>query len=156
FTIVAIIASNLTARVRAQAVTARQRADTTEELYLFARKLSAAVTLDDLLWATAFQMASMLKVNVVLLLPDKNAVTVPAAYPPENPPREAELAAAKWCWEHNRPAGRGADTLPGAKRLFMPIRTSRGAVGVAGLDSDRPGRLLSPDQSRLLNALADQ
>lgn len=156
FAIVAIIASNLTARVRAQAVSARQRAATTEELYLFARKLSAAVTLDDLLWATAFQVASMLKVNVVLLLPDKGGLSVRAAYPPEDTLDEADLAAAKWCWEHNQPAGRGADTLPGAKRLFMPIATSRGPVGIAGLDRDRPGPLLSPDQHRLLNALADQ
>jgi two-component system sensor histidine kinase KdpD len=69
---------------------------------------------------------------------------------------EADLAAAKWCWEHKRPAGRGADTLPGAKRLFLPLNTARGAVGVVGLDSDRPGPLLSPDQRRLLDALADQ
>jgi two-component system sensor histidine kinase KdpD len=156
FAIVAVIASNLTARVRAQAVSARQRAATTEDLYLFARKLSAAVTLDDLLWATAFQVASMLKVNVVLLLPEQHTVTVRAAYPPEDILGDADLAAAKWCWEHNQPAGRGADTLPGAKRLFLPMRTARGPVGVVGLDSDRSGPLLVPDQQRLLNALADQ
>ena len=76
FTVVAVIASNLAARTRAQAVTARQRAKTTEDLYLFARKLATAVTLDDLLWATAFQIASMLKVNVVLLLPEGGTVAV--------------------------------------------------------------------------------
>lgn len=156
FAIVAIIASNLTARVRAQAVTARQRAATTEDLYLFARKLSAAVTLDDLLWATAFQIASMLKVNVVLLMPEQHTVAVRAAYPPEDTLDDSDLAAAKWCWEHNQPAGRGADTLPGARRLFLPMRTARGPVGVVGLDSDRSGPLLGPDQQRLLNALADQ
>ena len=37
---VAVIASNLAARMRGQAVTARQRAKTTEDLYLFARKLA--------------------------------------------------------------------------------------------------------------------
>ena len=42
FLIVALIASNLTARVRNQAVTARQRAKTTEDLYLFSRKLAAS------------------------------------------------------------------------------------------------------------------
>jgi len=156
FAIVAVIASNLTARVRAQAVTARQRAMTTEDLYLFARKLAAAVTLDDLLWATAFQVASMLKVRVVLLLPQGDAVAVQAAYPPEDTLDDADLAAAKWCWQHDQPAGRGADTLPGAKRLFLPMHTGRGTVGVVGLDSDRPGPLLSPDQRRLFNALADQ
>ena len=156
FALVAVIVSNLAARIRAQAVTARQRANTTEELYLFARKLAGSVMLDDLLWATAFQIASMLKVNVVLLLPRDGTVAVRAAYPPEDTLDEADLAAAKWAWENNQPAGRGADTLPGAKRLFLPMRTGRGPVGMVGLDSDRPGPLLTPDQRRLFNALADQ
>jgi two-component system sensor histidine kinase KdpD len=156
FAVVAVIVSNLTARVRQQAVSAGQRARTTEDLYLFSRKLAGAVTLDDLLWATAFQIASMLKMRVVMLLPEGETVAVRAGYPPEDMLDESDLAAAKWCWQHNQSAGRGADTLPGAKRLFLPIHTGRGAVGVVGLDSDRPGPLLSPDQRRLLDALADQ
>ena len=79
-----------------------------------------------------------------------------AGYPPEDILDEADLAAAKWAWEHNRAAGRGSDTLPGAKRLFLPMRTGRGAIGVVGIDSDKPGPLLTPDQRRLLDALADQ
>jgi two-component system sensor histidine kinase KdpD len=156
FAIVAIIASNLTARVRAQALAAQRRAKMTEDLYLFSRKLAGVVTLDDLLWATAFQIASMLKVRVVLLLPEGETVTVRSGYPPEDMLSEADLAAAKWCWQNDRAAGRGADTLPGAKWLFLPMHTGRGAVGVVGLDNDRPGPLLTPDQRRLLDALADQ
>src|SRR5262249_58194166 len=53
-------------------------------------------------------------------------------------------------------AGRGSETLPGAKRLFLPMRTGRGAIGVVGIDSDKPGPLLTPDQRRLLDALIDQ
>lgn len=63
FAVTAVIASNLTARVRAQAITARQRARTTEELYQFSRKLAGAANLDDLLWATVHQIALMLKVR---------------------------------------------------------------------------------------------
>jgi len=156
FLVVALIASQLAARVRSQAVTARQRAKTTEDLYRFSRKLGAAVTLDDLLWATSYQIALMLKVRVVLLLPEGETLAVRAGYPPEDTLDEADLAAAKWCWQNNLATGRGADTLPGAKRLFLPMRTGRGAVGVVGLDSDRPGPLLAPDQRRLFDALADQ
>jgi two-component system sensor histidine kinase KdpD len=156
FAIVAVIASNLTARVRAQALTAQRRAKTTEDLYLFSRKLAGVVTLDDLLWATAFQIASMLQLRVVLLLPEGETVTVRSGYPPEDMLSDADLAAAKWCWQNDRAAGRGADTLPGAKRLFLPMHTGRGAVGVVGLDNDRPGPLLTPDQRRLLDALTDQ
>jgi two-component system sensor histidine kinase KdpD len=159
FVIVTLLVSNLTARVRAQAVTARNRARTTEALYSFSRKLAGVTVLDDVLWATAFQIASMLEVRVVLLLPaerETRTLEVRAGYPPEDTLGSADLAAAKWTYENDRPAGRGADTLPGAKRLFLPIRTGRGAVGVVGLDCDRPGPLLTPEQRRLVDALTDQ
>ncbi|HEY1612456.1 MAG TPA: sensor histidine kinase KdpD [Rhizomicrobium sp.] len=156
FLVVALIASNLAARLRAQAFAARDRAKTTEDLYTFSRKLAGVITLDDLLWATAYQIASMLKLRVVLLLPEGETVAVRSGYPPEDILSEADLAAAKWCWLNNTPTGRGADTLPGAKRLFLPMRTGRGPVGVVGLDRDRPGPLLTPDQRRLFDALADQ
>ncbi|HEY2445474.1 MAG TPA: sensor histidine kinase KdpD [Rhizomicrobium sp.] len=156
FTVVALVASYLSARVRAQALSARERAATTENLYLFSRKLAAVFTLDDLLWAAAFQFAQMLKVRVVILLPEGTSIAVRAGYPPEDTLDDADLAAAKWVWQHGSPAGRGADTLPGAKRLFLPMRTGRGTVGIVGLDSDRPGPLLTPDQRRLFDALSDQ
>jgi two-component system sensor histidine kinase KdpD len=156
FLLVALIASNLTASVRSQAMVARRRAKTTEDLYLFSRKLAGIASLDDLLWATASQVASMLQVRVVLFLPEEGSLTLRAAWPPEDVAEEADLAAAKWSWEANRPAGRGADTLPGAKRLFLPMRTGRGPVGVIGIDNDKAGPILTPDQRRLLDALTDQ
>ncbi|MER9972299.1 sensor histidine kinase KdpD [Mesorhizobium sp. M0085] len=156
FLVVAVIGSNLTARVQRQAVAARSRARATEDIYLFSKKLAGAGTLDDVLWATAFQIASMLKLRVVLLLPENGTIAVKAGYPPDDTLAEADIAAARWAWEHNRAAGRGADTLPGAKRLYLPLRTGRTAVGVVGLDNDKQGPLLTPEQQRLLDALADQ
>jgi two-component system sensor histidine kinase KdpD len=156
FTIVAIVVSNVAARARTLAVAAMGRARTTESLYTFSRKLSGVGTLDDVLWATAYQIALMLKVRVVLLLPEDGTIVVQAGYPPEDVLDAADIAAAKWAWDHNRAAGRGADTLPGAKRLFLPMRTGRGVIGVLGIDSDKAGLLLTPDQRRLLDALVDQ
>ncbi|MGE0038757.1 MAG: DUF4118 domain-containing protein [Xanthobacteraceae bacterium] len=156
FTFVAIIVSNVAARARVQAVAAMGRARVTEALYSFSRKLAGVATLDDVLWATAYQTALMLKVRVVLLLPEDNDIVVKAGYPPEDILEEADLAAAKWAWQNDRVAGRGSDTLPGAKRLFLPMRTGRGAIGIVGIDSDKPGPLLTPDERRLLDALIDQ
>ena len=135
---------------------ARTRARTTEALYTFSRKLAGTGTLDDVLWATAYQIALMLKMRVVILLPEHGTIAVKAGYPPEDTLDEADVAAAKWAWENDRSAGRGSDTLPGAKRLFLPMRTGRGPVGMIGIDSDKPGPLLTPDQRRLLDALSDQ
>ncbi|MBV8493632.1 MAG: sensor histidine kinase KdpD, partial [Alphaproteobacteria bacterium] len=158
FLLVAIVVSNLTAATRSQIVSARALAKTTAELYAFSRKVAAIGTLDDLLWATVFQVSSMLKLNTVLLLPDEESRTLnlASAYPPDDVLDEADRAAAGWCWEHNHPTGRGSDTLPGGKWLFLPLRTGSGTVGVLGIDRDTPGPLLTPDERRLLDALADQ
>jgi two-component system, OmpR family, sensor histidine kinase KdpD len=156
FTIVALVVSNVAARARAQVVAAMARARMTDLLYAFSRKLAGVGTLDDVLWATAYQAALMLKVRVVILLPENGSIAVKVGYPPEDTLDDADIAAAKWAWENNRSAGRGSDTLPGARRLFLPMRTGRGAIGVIGIDSDKPGPLLTPDQRRLLDALIDQ
>ena len=156
FMLIAILVSNVAARVRTQADTAIGRIRTTELLYAFSRKLAGTATLDDVLWATAYQTALMLKVRVVLLLPENGVLTVKAGYPPEDQLDQADLAAANWAWGNDRPAGRGSDTLPGAKRLFLPMRTGRGLIGVIGIDDDKTGPLLTPDQRRLLDALVDQ
>ncbi|NLS70713.1 sensor histidine kinase KdpD [Bradyrhizobium brasilense] len=156
FMLIALLVSNVAARVRTQADTAISRVRTTESLYAFSRKLAGTATLDDVLWATAYQIALMLKVRVVLLLPEDGMLTVKSGYPPEDQLDQADLAAANWAWGNDRPAGRGSDTLPGGKRLFLPMRTGRGPIGVIGIDDDRTGPLLTPDQRRLLDALVDQ
>src|SRR6478736_4661705 len=129
FMLIALLVSNVAARVRSQADTAIGRVRATESLYAFSRKLAGTATLDDVLWATAYQTALMLKVRVVLLLPEEGMLTVKSGYPPEDQLDQADLAAANWAWGNDRPAGRGSDTLPGAKRLFLPMRTGRGPIG---------------------------
>jgi two-component system sensor histidine kinase KdpD len=125
-------------------------------LYAFSRKLAGVGTLDDVLWAAAYQTALMLNVRVVVLLPEEGSIVVKAGYPPEDTLDEADIGAAKWAWQNDRPAGRASDTLPGARWLFLPMRTGRGPIGVVGIDSDRSGPLFTPDQRRLLDALIDQ
>ncbi|WP_339031274.1 sensor histidine kinase KdpD [Bradyrhizobium symbiodeficiens] len=156
FMLIAFLVSNVAARVRTQADAAIGRIRMSEQLYAFSRKLAGTATLDDVLWASAYQIALMLKVRVVLLLPEEGLLTVKSGYPPEDELDQADLAAANWAWSNDRPAGRGSDTLPGAKRLFLPMRTGRGPIGVIGIDNDRTGPLLTPDQRRLLDALVDQ
>ncbi|HEY0571939.1 MAG TPA: sensor histidine kinase KdpD, partial [Enterovirga sp.] len=119
FVIVAALVSNLAAQVRSQAIAAQARMRITDSLYAFSRKLAGVGTLDDVLWTTAYHVAAMLNVRVVLLLPENGRVVVKTGYPPEDMLDEADLAAARWAWENRREAGRGSDTLPGAKRLFI-------------------------------------
>ncbi|MEC4590641.1 MULTISPECIES: sensor histidine kinase [Nitrospirillum] len=157
FTIVAVFTSRLTARVREQATIAANRARITAQMFSFARKLAGIGEMEDLLWATTHQVALLLKVRVVLLMPDDHgALEVRAGYPPEDQVGEMDLAAARWAYDNAKPAGRGAPTLPGTQRLFLPVRTERGVVAVVGVDTDDPGPILTPDQRRLLDAIMDQ
>jgi two-component system sensor histidine kinase KdpD len=156
FLIVAVTASNLAARLHRQAAAARQRARMTEDLYQFSRKLAGTGTLDDVLWATAYQIAAMLRLRVVILMPEGESLAVAVGYPPDDTLADADIAAARWAWQHEQAAGRGADTLPGARRLYLPLRTGRTPIGVIGLDNDKPGPLLTPQEQRLFDALADQ
>ena len=156
--LVGVTVANLAARVRAQADIAAMRATLASELYQFTGKLAAIAQIDDILWAAAFQIASMLKMSVVILLPDVKTkrIEIRAGYPPEDELDAQDLAAAMWCWEKGAAAGRGADTLPGAKRLFLPMRTGHGLVGVVGLMGEESRGLMSPDDRRLLDSLLDQ
>ncbi|MGH7949199.1 MAG: DUF4118 domain-containing protein, partial [Candidatus Binataceae bacterium] len=156
FLAVAILTSGLAAGTHEQMVAARRQAKTSAELYAFSRKLAGIHGLDDSLWAITHQIVSMLRVEVVILMPEKQIPTVRAAWPPEDQLDDADLAAAKWCLDHGQEAGRDSETLPGARRLFIPLRTGRGSVGVLGIF--RPDRepWLTPDERRLLDALADQ
>jgi two-component system sensor histidine kinase KdpD len=156
FAVAAVIASNLTARIRRQAVVAWQQQKMTEALYAFSRKLAGIGKLDDLLRTTAFQMASMLKGEVVLLLPEGDGVRLRMGCPPETQWREGDLAAARAAWENRRPTGRGADAPCATRWLFVPLSTDGGAVGVVGIHHGREDRSLSTEERRLLDALADQ
>jgi two-component system sensor histidine kinase KdpD len=156
--VVAITASNLASRVRLQADLAAARAAVASELYRFTGKLAAIARLDDLLWAVAFQISSMLKVNVVILLPDAKTkrLEIRVGYPPEDEIDAQDYAAATWSWERGTAAGRNAETLPGTKRLFLPMRTGQGLVGVIGLQRKDEKALFTPEERRLLDALIDQ
>lgn len=95
FLVVGVTASNLTARAQRQAEAAQARAHTTADLNLFSRKLAGTATLNDVLWATSFQIASMLKVRVVMLLPEGGTLALKAACPPDDTLVDADIAAAR-------------------------------------------------------------
>jgi two-component system sensor histidine kinase KdpD len=157
FCVVAALTSTLTARERVQTATARDQAIKTAELYAFSRKLAGIRKLDTLLNTTAAQVSTMLKVDAMMLMPtgDSGALKLLGSAPPGLTLDDADLAAASWCWEHNQPTGRGTDTLPGAKRLFLPLNTGQGKLGVMGVSRDGANFGLTPAERRQLDALAD-
>ena len=156
FVVVAVIASALAARTRTQTESARREARTTAGLYAFSRKIAGVVDLYDLLWIVVSHLARLLQAEIVVLMPEDGQLTTRAAFPPDGALSDADLAAARWSWDADRPAGRGTDTLPGGRWLFLPIRTSRSAIAVIGVLPTKEGHELSSGERRLLEAVGNQ
>jgi two-component system sensor histidine kinase KdpD len=166
FMFVAIAASALAARTRSQTQAARREARTTAELYGVSSKIAGVIELDDLLWIVVTHLARLLNAEIAILMPEGSPretgpLVTRAAFPPDGQPNDADLAAARWSWDADRPTGKGTDTLPGGRWLFVPIRTSRSAIGVIGVLAAGPlpnegGRELSSPERRLLEAVGNQ
>jgi two-component system, OmpR family, sensor histidine kinase KdpD len=156
FLITAVLASNLAARVRYQADAAKHREARTAALYALSRQIAGAAGLNDMLRAIVAQVSKILGAKVVILLPEADQLRLRAGYPTDTQLTAAEQAAATWAWQHNQTAGRGTDTLPGGEWYYLPLGTAQGTVGVLGLQFEAPEVVISPDQRRLLDALAGQ
>jgi two-component system sensor histidine kinase KdpD len=158
FFVVALVVSNLMAALRSHMVIAQLRARTTAALYAFSRQLAGIGTLDDLLRATTRQVSSILDASTVLLLPaaHNRAIELACAYPPKDHLDPADLGAASRCWEHGDSAATRPGAAPPSGKLFLQLRTDAGAIGVIGIarEADKPP--LTPEERRLLDALADQ
>lgn len=156
FLIVAVLTSNLTVRVKAQAEAARRRESRTAALYKLSEQLARASSHDDVVQAIVTQVAEIMSAKVVVLLPEGETLAICRVAPAGDCLDESETAAATWAWQHRQPVGRGTDTLPGTDWLYVPLLTAHAAVGVLGLQFESEGATLPSDQRRLLDALAGQ
>lgn len=110
-----------------------------------------------ILQAAARHIHSVFLSQVLLLLPDGTGrLTERAAESVTFLFDVREQAVSQWVYDHGRMAGKTTDTLPAAKGLYLPLRTSRGIVGVLGVHPADPQRLVDPEQLHLLEAFANQ
>ena len=93
---------------------------------------------------------------VLMPKPGDQGLEIAAGYPPEDRLNDRSTAAAEWAWLHGQPAGLGSTTLPAADWLFLPMSTARGPVGVLGVQMPKQDEPPSPEQTRLLETLAEQ
>ena len=139
FIVMAVIVSNVAARVRTQAVAAMARARNTESLYAFSRKLASTGTLDDVLWATAYQTALMLKVRVVLLLPENGSIAVKVGLPPGRHARRGRFGRCDLV-VGKRPGGRTRFRYAAGCEASLPADAHR-SRSPSGLSASTPTNL---------------
>jgi two-component system sensor histidine kinase KdpD len=153
---VATVTAQFAARVRAQADLARSSARQNAALAGFSRQLTSCASREELMQAICAEVARLLAVRSVLLLPSRDGPQLAAAVPPEDRLGDIERAAAQWAMDNRQPAGRGSATLTASDWLFHPLHTTRGLLGVLGLAREDAGEPLRSDQMPLLMSLIDQ
>ena len=153
---VAVVSSQLAARVREQALLAQRSAAQNSMLAGFARLLTGISQPDELGQLLCAEIARLLDVNTVLLLPGDDGLILQAAFPPEDRLEALEQAAARWAYENNQPAGRGSDTLTASEWLFQPIAAGGRVLAVFGLARSDAREAIRSDQLPLLLSFLDQ
>ena len=154
--LVGVVISQLTARASEQAEAARQREAETAELYDLSRDLASAADIETILSVLQKHMEQTFSRNIAVLLPESNHL-VTRALSKEMTLNEEELAVADWVYRHAEPAGRHTNTLPAAQLRYLPLKTSKGVVGVLGVGKPSTSNSdLTPAQRRLMEAFANQ
>lgn len=154
--IVAVITSNLTARVREQAEAARRREDRTAALLELSRAVAGAATVGAVARAVCARVNEMMGMRAVLLTPNDRHLSQRESHPQGLHLADAELSAAIWAWEHGQAAGHGSDTLPGIAWLFIPLSAGQKTIGVLGVQFENRDEPITPARRRLLEGLANQ
>ena len=152
FAIVALLAGGLASRVRGAALAAQSRVEGLRRVSAFSRRLGQAGNEPDLLLEIARQACELAGRAMVLAPVAGDELDIRAAAPSADTMDEGAWAAARWCWAHGEPAGRGSATLPGGTWRFLPLRTVRANLGVLGVRGDPPP---PPPALQAIAALAD-
>jgi two-component system sensor histidine kinase KdpD len=153
---VAIVTSQLTARVRAQADLATASARANAALAGYLRQLTTLNDRTEVARAACREIAELLGVRVALIERTDTGLSVQAASEPDTRLETMELAAAQWVWDTAQPAGRGTGTLTASDWQFQPLRAGERVLAVLGVARDDGSDPIRSDQLGLLSSLLDQ
>jgi two-component system sensor histidine kinase KdpD len=139
---VGIMISSLTLRLRRQEQLALRRERVTAALYVLTRELATAPDEHRAAEVAAKHAADAFGGAALVLLrgPDGN-LSVGGSSGPETRLTQEEMGVARWVADHGRPAGRGTDTLPGARITCVPLQAGPTALGALAVARGAPEML---------------
>jgi two-component system sensor histidine kinase KdpD len=153
---VGLVISSLTGRLRRQEQAARHREKRTASLYALTREVAAATDAGQAAAVIARHAAPVFGGRAAVLLPDASGDLQEAgAFPMGGGLDDAEVAVARWAFEHGRPAGPGTDTLAGAPVQCIPLQGGPRVEGVLTVRA-ASGDLLGPEHRGFLEAFVRQ
>jgi two-component system sensor histidine kinase KdpD len=152
-----VVVGRYATRVRRQAEIASEREHATATLFDLSRGLSEAQDAASIARLAVQQVSRLLETSSVLWgrSPGSDAILLAGAESElGRDPREA--AVAHWVLDLEQEAGRGTETLPAVRGLYLPLTGASRVNGVLGVDIEQRGRALDPGVRQLLQTMAAQ
>jgi two-component system sensor histidine kinase KdpD len=153
--VTALTISTLADRIRRQAEAARNRERRTAALFALSRDLAGMLNRQEIARSVLTHVADVFDATTVVFMPNaKGELALVDTSKEIEPLDEKELGVVQWVFDHAQCAGRGTDTLPASRGLFLPMKATRGVVGVLGLINVEDAQ--DRDRLHLLEAFANQ
>jgi two-component system sensor histidine kinase KdpD len=153
--VVGLSISHLMAQVREQAQAAQRREVQAAALYELSRDLIVTAGLEAVAKTIISHVSQTFSREVAIFLPEGNSLKV-LSTSPGLAVSDNDLAVATWAFDHGQFSGRGTDTLPEAAMRCLPLKTTRGVIGILGVQPSDTTSYLTPDQRRTLDIFTNQ
>ncbi|HQU16058.1 MAG: two-component system sensor histidine kinase KdbD [Chromatiales bacterium 21-64-14] len=148
--IVGLVIGHLTAGLRYEARMARYRESRARNLYEFARALSSALTVEQVMDISRRSLQSSSQASTHIILPDDDGKLHAGTESSD----DLDRGVAQWCFDHGEPAGAGTSSLPGHPHQYLPLVAPMRVRGVLVVNQNAPSRGFLPEQQRRLEAFA--
>jgi two-component system sensor histidine kinase KdpD len=153
--LVALVTSQLAARMQAERQSARHSAARNATIAGLARRLLSCSSSEQIAQVACRELGQLFGCNAVMMAgtPEPHSV---AASPSHSTLTPSDIAAAAWAIESGQPAGRGARSVVVTEWVFYPVRSDSAVLGALGLARDDGTQPVPSDRLELLDSLIDQ
>lgn len=153
--LVAVVTSQLAARMRAGARAADKSAARNATIAGLARRLLSCSSDEQIATIACRELGRLFDCNAVMMAgaPEPKLV---AGRPSHAILTPSDIVAAAWAIESGEPAGRGTRSVVVTEWVFYPIRSDSTVLGAIGLARDDGSRPVPIEQMELLDSLIDQ
>lgn len=153
--LVALVTSQLAARMRASARSAEASASRNATIAGLARRLLSTSSPEQIGQLACRELGRLFDCNAILVAGGPEPRTI-AARPSQILLTPSDIAAAAWAIEAGKPVGRGADAASTTEWVFYPVRSDANVLAAIGLARDDGSRPVPTAQLELLDNLVDQ
>jgi two-component system sensor histidine kinase KdpD len=154
--VVAVVASQLTGRLKRQATIGARTAIENAALAAFGQRLASVSDEAGTAAAVCEEVAKLLDVSTVLLAKDMGMIVQIGASPTGPMLGTLDMAAAEWSFDRGEVAGRDSGTLTSSDWQFHPLETALGVLGVLGVAAHGSGDAVAPEKRVLFATLLGQ